>query len=354
MSDDSAAGYDYLQLAHKALQRKDRDQSRYWAVLASKTHPELEEPWLILAAISEPNDSIGYLKKALQVNPSSQRARKGMHWAVQRLRSAQSPTPAAALSDTQPLPIKRSLVGPADTIPIRVRKLKARPKRRTNWALALLPMLAAVLTLALALAFLVGFQPDWTVFARSSSAPRPVGLLSKPTLTPTQTATFTATFTPTATPTFTLTPTFTATETPTATNTPEPTATDIPTTAPVTGGDDGRWIDVDLTNQMVYAFEGDVVVNSFLVSTGTYRTPTVTGQYRIYVKYIAADMAGPGYYLPSVPYVMYFYRGYGLHGTYWHNNFGTPMSHGCINLRTSDAEWLFNWASVGTLVNIHY
>ena len=64
-------------------------------------------------------------------------------------------------------------------------------------------------------------------------------------------------------------------------------------------------------------------------------------------------MSGPGYYLPDVPYVMYFYDGYGLHGTYWHSNFGTPMSHGCVNLSIPDAEWLYNWADVGTLVNIH-
>jgi lipoprotein-anchoring transpeptidase ErfK/SrfK len=60
------------------------------------------------------------------------------------------------------------------------------------------------------------------------------------------------------------------------------------------------------------------------------------------------------YYLPNVPHVMYFYGGYGLHGTYWHNNFGTPMSHGCVNLSQTDAEWLYNWASVGTKVVTHY
>jgi lipoprotein-anchoring transpeptidase ErfK/SrfK len=110
---------------------------------------------------------------------------------------------------------------------------------------------------------------------------------------------------------------------------------------------------VDLSDQMIYAYEGDQIVASFLVSTGTWQYPTVTGQFHIYVKYLYADMAGPGYYLPDVPYVMYFYDGYGLHGTYWHSNFGTPMSHGCINLSIPDAEWLFYWADVGTLVNIH-
>jgi lipoprotein-anchoring transpeptidase ErfK/SrfK len=111
---------------------------------------------------------------------------------------------------------------------------------------------------------------------------------------------------------------------------------------------------VDLTRQMLTAYEGDAVVRTVLVSTGLWRTPTPVGQFRIYVKYTYDDMAGPGYYLANVPYVMYFYRGYSLHGTYWHDNFGQPMSHGCVNLPTPHAQWLFNWAQVGTMVNIHY
>jgi lipoprotein-anchoring transpeptidase ErfK/SrfK len=173
---------------------------------------------------------------------------------------------------------------------------------------------------------------------------------------------------PTKTPKPTDVPTEAATFTPGPTETPGVMAMEIvvdtPTnTAPqpsgelpgfATGGDGVRWIDVDLTHQAVYAYEGDVMVNSFIVSTGTRWTPTVTGQYKIYVKYRSAKMSGPGYYLPDVPYIMYFYKGYGLHGTYWHSNFGTPMSHGCVNLRTDDAAWIYNWASVGTVVNVHY
>jgi lipoprotein-anchoring transpeptidase ErfK/SrfK len=119
-------------------------------------------------------------------------------------------------------------------------------------------------------------------------------------------------------------------------------------------GAESRWVDVNLSEQRVYAFEGYHVVNEFIVSTGTWQYPTVTGTYQIYVMYRYADMAGPGYYLPNVPYVMYFYQGYGLHGTYWHNNFGTPMSHGCVNFATEDAGWIFDWASVGTVVHVHY
>ena len=118
--------------------------------------------------------------------------------------------------------------------------------------------------------------------------------------------------------------------------------------------DDGRWIDVNLSEQRIYVYEGDVTVNSFIVSTGLPDTPTVTGEYRIYVKVPVQDMSGPGYYLPDVPWVMFFYDEYGFHGTYWHNNFGTPMSRGCVNLRIEDAEWLYNWASVGTRISVHY
>mgnify|MGYP006302303105 CR=1 FL=1 len=116
----------------------------------------------------------------------------------------------------------------------------------------------------------------------------------------------------------------------------------------------GRWIDVNLSAQRLTAYVGGTAVRSTLVSTGLPRTPTPTGDYRIYVKYWSTTMSGPGYYLPNVPYTMYFYRGYGIHGTYWHSNFGHPMSHGCINLPTPEARWLFNWASVGTLGRIHY
>ena len=122
---------------------------------------------------------------------------------------------------------------------------------------------------------------------------------------------------------------------------------------PVAGNRE-RWIDVNLSEQRLYAYEGDVVVNSFIVSTGVAQTPTVTGNYQIWTKVRVQDMSGPGYYLRDVPYVMFFYEDYALHGTYWHNNFGTPMSRGCVNLKVDDAAWLFSWAAISTVVNIHY
>lgn len=131
-----------------------------------------------------------------------------------------------------------------------------------------------------------------------------------------------------------------------------------PTAAPnvpaAVSGNGERWIDVDLSEQRLYAYEGDTLVRSFVVSTGTWQTPTVTGKYRVWIKLRSAPMSGPGYYLPDVPYIMYFYKGYGIHGTYWHNNFGTPMSHGCVNMTIADAEWVYNFSVVGTVVNVHH
>jgi lipoprotein-anchoring transpeptidase ErfK/SrfK len=115
-----------------------------------------------------------------------------------------------------------------------------------------------------------------------------------------------------------------------------------------------RWIDVDLTHQQLAAYEGDELVRFTAISSGLSRTPTPAGQYHIWIKLRYDDMTGPGYYLPNVPYVMYFHGGFGLHGTYWHANFGYPMSHGCVNLPMEEAEWLYFWATVGTMVNIHY
>lgn len=118
-------------------------------------------------------------------------------------------------------------------------------------------------------------------------------------------------------------------------------------------GPSERWIDIDISEQTLRAYQGRELVGAFLVSTGTWRTPTVTGQFEIYIKFRRDDMRGPGYFFEDVPYTMYFHEEYGIHGTYWHDNFGHPMSHGCVNMSTEDAAWMFDFASEGTLVMVH-
>ena len=114
----------------------------------------------------------------------------------------------------------------------------------------------------------------------------------------------------------------------------------------------GKQIIVDLSDQRVYAYDNGQLIRNVLVSTGMWGTPTVTGNYKVYLKYDSQLMSGPGYYLPGVPWVMYFYKGYSLHGTYWHSNFGTPMSHGCVNMPTPEAQWFYTWAPIGTPVRV--
>ena len=109
-------------------------------------------------------------------------------------------------------------------------------------------------------------------------------------------------------------------------------------------------IEIDLTEQKLYAYEGDEKKMSFDISSGKWgRTPT--GEFRIWIKLKYTLMTGGSkelgtyYYLPNVPFTMYFYKDFGIHGAYWHDNFGHPMSHGCINMRPSEAEQLFYWAN---------
>ncbi|MDP2873962.1 MAG: L,D-transpeptidase [bacterium] len=104
-----------------------------------------------------------------------------------------------------------------------------------------------------------------------------------------------------------------------------------------------KWVEVDTSKQVLRAHQGDQIVWEFPVSTGTSVHPTPNGEYQVWIKLRFDRMIGAGYDLPNVPFVQYFYRGYGLHGTYWHKNFGHPMSHGCVNLSNEDAEKIYYW-----------
>lgn len=99
---------------------------------------------------------------------------------------------------------------------------------------------------------------------------------------------------------------------------------------------EGKRIIVDLSEQTLYACEGEQLVLETLISTGTAAHPTPVGRYHIWIKMVADRMTGPGYDLPAVPWTMYFYGGYAVHGAYWHNEFGSVRSHGCVNLPTME------------------
>lgn len=127
-----------------------------------------------------------------------------------------------------------------------------------------------------------------------------------------------------------------------------------------------KHIYVDLSKQRLYAYEGNRLVYSFLVSTGLWnRTPV--GDFKIWIKLRYTRMSGGNpaigtyYNLPNVPYVMFFYNdqvpkeaGFSLHGTYWHDNFGHPMSHGCVNMKTEEVAQLYAWADPTSTGNTTY
>ena len=317
-----------LSAAKQALRSGDLWTARKHAREAVRFNPHSEKAWLILAGVSDPRAGLAYAARALEINPRSQSARQAIRYLA---RSLPARDRSAALREAS---IPEGLM--PDMLPAdKIARRQVFPVR----------VLLAALILAGAVGLYFGRKPAAALQPQTVNNP-----VEKATMTSTPTSTSTPTPTPTSTPTITLTPT--STSTPTATPTKQVSYLSSYTLSMKEIYAEGRWIEVDISDQRVSAYEGDQLVNSFTVSTGTYAHPTVLGQYRVYVKLTATDMSGPGYYLPDVPYTMYFYRGYALHGTYWHSNFGTPMSHGCVNLRTPDSQWLFNFASVGTLVNV--
>ncbi|HSW75012.1 MAG TPA: L,D-transpeptidase [Candidatus Saccharimonadales bacterium] len=123
----------------------------------------------------------------------------------------------------------------------------------------------------------------------------------------------------------------------------------------------GKWIEVNTATKHMYAYDQSQLVRSFAVSAGATATPTVTGQFAIYSKYISQNMYGENpngssYYQPNVPYVNYFYRDFAIHGNYWRptSYFGNiNSSHGCVGLPVGDSAWVYNWAPIGTPVVVH-
>ena len=115
---------------------------------------------------------------------------------------------------------------------------------------------------------------------------------------------------------------------------------------------DQRWIQIDLKTQRLTAWEGGKPVYAIVISSGKKSTPTLTGIFNIQSKQKSSRMKGEDYDVPDVPYAMYYQGNYAIHGAYWHRKFGTPISHGCVNIAPDHAKWLFQWASLGTPVII--
>ncbi len=346
-----------LQRAKTAVQQNNKHQARQLLQQAVRQDPQDYRGWLWLATVAQsPQASLEYINRAEMLAPHNPTVQKARRWAEDRLQQSKTDkTPP----DSTKTPLTRRW--PAN-IPLR-------------WAAAAMLVLLFVIGAGYAWRYL---QPGGTLSetavlnnnlianAQPNENELAATLPNHPKATATQTPQphvpaklIASTGSDQPRPTWTVTPT--------PSPTPTPTPTVIPTfvnpnyqdaVRPFGVGPNERWIDVNLTTQTLRAYEGDTVVYTTLISSGTWEHPTVTGQFRVWLTYESQTMDGSllgyDYYLENVPYVMYFYKDYALHGTFWHNNFGTPMSHGCVNLATSDAAWIYNFASIGTLVNVHY
>ena len=119
-----------------------------------------------------------------------------------------------------------------------------------------------------------------------------------------------------------------------------------------------RRVEVDLSEQRTYLYENEKLVKSWAVSTGANGTPTDKGRFRVYAQLRTQDMRGTNadgskYVTENVPFITYFNGDEALHGTYWHSNFGRPMSHGCVNMTIDAARYVWEFATKGTEVWVH-
>ena len=314
-----------LEQGRTLLARGRKDRARRLLKAALDVDPNNIEAWLAMADAAEGRDDrLRYLARVLVLDPDNAQARNAM-------RETRDGSSRKARRGSRRF---RSL----DLVPMPVRSLP-------RWAQIVL--VVGLFALGLGGGGLIAAKgatgPFWNAFLPPTLTPTvtqtPTVTLTS-TLTQTPTITHTPTDTPTATATQTRTLTPTSTVTPTDTSTPTSTHTSTPTPTPTPE----KWIDVNLTTQMLVAYEGDVPVMSTKISSGSADFPTIKGTYYIYLKLIKQDMSGEDYSTPDVPFVMYFHNSYSLHGAYWHNDFGRPRSHGCVNLPLPEAEWLYYWS----------
>lgn len=328
------------QQARTALKQGQRQQAADLALQSVREDPNDYHAWLLLCALAPtPAQSREYLERAEMLQPNDPAVQQARAW-VER-RAAKAAAPAAAPPSDPPT--------------------KTKPARRWTTAVLLLLLIFSLAALIVAAQWeqLVAVAEAEPIAQPTQTLPPPptailAGLPPGETAVATLPATYehgqtggepTPTLQPTATATPTIFPTYISPQNGALNGRPEGVA-----------GDE-RWINVNLSTQTLTAYEGDEPVFTTRISSGKATHPTVTGLFRVWLRYERQTMngylLGYDYYIENVPYVMYFYRDYALHGAYWHTNFGVPMSHGCVNLSPDDAAWLFHWSSYGTVVYVH-
>lgn len=378
---------------HKAIKRGEKSKARALLEEAAEKNPSDFRAWLGLAAIARtPRESLAFVEKAAALKPDNPAVLQARQWAegLVRKQAAAEVAPDAKTVPIRP-PVRQTAVQIEDNFGQEAPQPKSDeyPAYRLGVTVRRIIGFAAVIGIIIAMGivawaaystYLDSIGQGTVVEAEDVSSPTPAAVAQLPeaevfNILPEENPTEEVVEnTPTPNPIQPKDiiqgdsdPRARWTVTPLPTQTPTPSPTWAPTfVSPITEDNilkpiglmpNERWIDVDLSEQALVAFEGDTPVFETLVSTGLPQHPTVTGQFRIWLRFESQTMDGRrlgyDYYLEDVPFVQYFYEDYALHGTYWHNNFGHPMSHGCVNLSNADAEFLYNFADYGTVVNVH-
>ncbi len=329
-----------LQQATEALERGEKHEARYLAQIAASMAPNMEEPWLILAAVANIHASIAYLERALAVNPKSERAKAGLDLA-RRSRLNEKTLPARQEAETPPTPA---------SAPARPLHISTRGR-----------FLILALFLVAASAFFWAGSSISALAATRNRTGRSLqdgqidywsqAYLSKPTYTPSPTATFIPTLSPAATSIFTATSLLT--------NAPPLSDGPLQRQGSVASGE--KMIIVSIHEQHLYAYQGSKLIYSLTVSTGG-NNSTVTGTYHILDKIPDPYGADWDFWMPD--WMGIYYAGNlenGFHALpllangqrLWGDEIGTPVSYGCVVLGIADAQMLYSWADVGTTVQIN-
>jgi lipoprotein-anchoring transpeptidase ErfK/SrfK len=385
MSSDQLTAKKAMKEAFIALHEGKKQAARSLAYRAVKLAPELEEPWLILAAVAEPRASLEYLKEAFKINPGSFRARHGLlavQSRLEQIKKASNQSPQSGIQSRQEhgTSARRGTTGilpqPADSSQgISIRSPASASPKKSGHSWLSWTGLFSVCGLALVTIMAMTLPAHQTSRAQAHELSAEV----QKTIVLRQMATSTATATVTLpSPTLTNTPLPTGTPLPTSTITPEPSnpsSTPISSTRtdegtfllhnPVTpAGTDGaageKRIIVYLSQQHMYAYQGNELVYSFVVSTGA-NNGTRIGTFSILDKIPNAWSDPWGFWMPD--WMGIYWSGYTENGIHalpvltngniiWGNALGTPISHGCIVLSTQEAHLLYEWAEVGTQVQI--
>jgi lipoprotein-anchoring transpeptidase ErfK/SrfK len=362
-----------------ALQRGDKASARQWAERAASLAPDLEQPWLILGAAASPRASIAYLEKALTINPDSVPAQQGLIWARKRLAQTSS-RPVPIRSQPDPSSFRDDTTSsPAPAVPVQPAQLKKASRAPARRALWLAFAIVSILVIVTWFIWSGNASPAFAMIRSDNSAPEnsysaPVDI-AKPTYTPSLTLTFTSTVTPPPTSTPTDTPTLTPTDPPTftptliPTDTPTITPTSVDTATPFlpdtstpepTLAYGQKRIVIYISQQHLYAYEGDVLVYSFVASTGM-NNSTRVGTFSVLDKIPNAYGATWNIWMPN--WLGIYYSGYlenGIHALpilsngnrLWAGYLGRPISYGCIVLGVEESQLLYDWAEIGTVVEI--